>query len=308
MMRTSKLSLRRAVARRLLAGAAAIVAAMAALPAWAANPPFAIVGPTEWDLPIVPSANVFIQTFYAQNSDVAYGRDGKQIAGPETHTFAGLSRWAHLFSFKSLPHVGFFWEYLQPEVDLQPSGNSNSVTGLGDPLFDFAAYVKPTSSFTIGYQNILSVPIGNNNLSNHAWIEFPTMIFDWHPSGPHWYDRFGDDGTAGAGIFSTIHDTNCAGVGQDCNVGDTYFLQDSVRYQLTSWFAPFVDDIYQGQSSGRTTVTHSRIFGNYENDIGGGAKFNFTANRWLALWYLTSTGGNNTVKTKAIYLRFVNIF
>ena len=45
-----------------------------------------------------------------------------------------------------------------------------------------------------------------------------------------------------------------------------------------------------------------------EVENGVGAKFNFTPNRWLAVWYLTSTGGNNTVKRKAIYLRFVNVF
>ncbi len=307
-MRTHPLSSRHPIVRTSLRAAAGIALAIAALPASAANPPFAIVGPTEWNLPIVPSANVFIQSFYVQNSDVAYNRNAREVAGPDAHAYVGLSRWAHLFSFKALPKVGFFWEYLQPEVDVQPSGNSNSVTGMGDPLFDFAAYIRPTDSFTIGYQNLLSVPIGNNTLSNHAWIEYPTVIFDWHPSGSHWFDKFGDDGTVGAGISSTVRNTACAGVGEDCNVGDTYFVQDSIRYQVTSWFAPFVDDIYQGQSSGHTEVTHTRIFGNFENDIGGGAKFNFTPKRWLAVWYLTSTAGNNTVKTKSIYFRFVNIF
>ncbi len=115
-MRTKPLLSRYRVLVAPLAALSMIAATVVATPALAANPPIAIVGPAEWDLPTVPSANVFMQTGVFQDSTNTYNASGQEVSTASSQTYEGISRWAHLFSFKSTPNTGFFWEYLQPEV------------------------------------------------------------------------------------------------------------------------------------------------------------------------------------------------
>ena len=48
--------------------------------------------------------------------------------------------------------------------------------------------------------------------------------------------------------------------------------------------------------------------GCHESVVGAGLKFNWSANRWLTAWYSAGVSGANTVRTNALYLRFVNVF
>lgn len=295
-----------------LAVAAAVTALGAAYApaALAANPTFAIVEPSEWDLPIVPSANVFIQTGIAQTNGSVYDGAGKSQDTQGSHLYAGVTRFAHLFSFKSLPKVGFFWEILQPEIDLeQPSSLGGSVTGLGDPLFDIAAYVKPTPNSTVGIQNLLSVPVGSNTLSNHFWEYLPDLIGDYN------IGKFGFDGTLGAGIASSKHSN-----GADTDIGNTYYAEFTTLYHATNWVAPFLAFNYQVNEPSHDAATGAQapgaapVFscanagGCHEDVLGGGVKINFTPTRWLSVWYDSGISGQNTVQTNAVYFRFVNIF
>jgi hypothetical protein len=275
-----------------------IAATVVATPALAANPPIAIVGPAEWDLPTVPSANVFMQTGVFQDSTNTYNASGQEVSTASSQTYEGISRWAHLFSFKSTPNTGFFWEYLQPEVYVQLP-NNQSASGLGDPMFDFGVYRNPTKSLTIGVQQILSIPIGQQQVTNHAWIYLPSIILDWHPTSGA-AKNFALDGTFGAGVFSGLRGVTGAAAGHA--PGALYYAETSVRYQMNSWLAPFVQNVYQTESS--TNFFQS----NHEDDIGAGLKINFTGARWLSIWYLTGASGANTGKTNALYFRFVNIF
>lgn len=269
----------------------------------ASLPPFAIVGPAEWDLPIVPSANVFIQTGIYQTNGSAYDSSGNGIKGPGGHDIHGISRFAHLFSFKALPKVGFFWEYLQPEINNQLP-NGTSTTGLGDPLLDGTVYFKPTKNSTLGFQNLLSVPIGSNATSNHAWIEIPTIIADYK------IGKLGFDGTLAAGIFSAARQANpvCGASKCSLSLGNFYSIQTSMRYQVLPWLAPFITNIYQIQEPGSVDATDAYIAGSHEDNFGGGVKINFTPGRWLDVWYYKALDGQNTTKENAIYFRFVNIF
>lgn len=121
--------------------------------AFAANPTFGIIGPVEWDLPIVPSANVFLQTGVIQSNNRVYTANGSTAKIPQSHLYEGISRFAHLFSFNSLPNVGFVWEVLVPEVRVEGSGTG--VSGIGDPLFDVAAYVRPFPNWLVGCESQL---------------------------------------------------------------------------------------------------------------------------------------------------------
>lgn len=273
----------------------------------AANPTFAIVAPSEWKLPIVPHANVFMQTAFVQQNGRFWNGEGNKedIAG--SHLYVGITRFAQLFSFKSLPNVGFFWEILVPEIRLQGSGLG--VSGLGDPLLDFSIYVKPTDNSTVGFQNLLSVPFGDQNLSNHFWEYLPD--FFWDVNIRNWEL----DGTVGAGFASDKHVN-----GKNVDIGNTYYGQFSVMYNINDSFAPFVNFNYQYVEEGTFIDTGATAPGEapvfkcvnpgscHEDVVGGGMKFTFAATRWISIWYARGISGENTTRTNAVYLRFVNIF
>ena len=272
----------------------------------AANPTFSIVAPSEWDLPIAPSANVIMQTGIFQQNGSAYDQSGNRADIPGTHTIAGITRFAHLFSFDAMPNVGFFWEVLVPELNV--SGHGNSVSGLGDPLFDFAFYTKPVKGLTIGMQNIVSIPVGNNELSNHYWEYLPSLIVDYNV-GP-----WEADGTFGAGFAS---DRNSGGT--TTSIGNTYYGQGSLSYHINDRVQPFVNYNYQVNRSSHNQTTNELAPGSapvfscidaggcHESDAGIGVKVNFSANMWLSTWYSAGVSGSNTVRTNALYLRFVDI-
>ncbi|HEX7348264.1 MAG TPA: hypothetical protein VF264_01265 [Rhodanobacteraceae bacterium] len=273
----------------------------------ASNPTYAIVGPSEWNLPIVPSANVIMQTGIGQVSGSLYDANGNRQGIPSTHLIAGITRFAHLFSLKSMPNTGFFWEVLLPEISVY--GHGNSVSGLGDPLLDFTAYWKPTPQSTVGFQNIVSTTFGSNELSNHFWEYMPSFIGDVN------IQKWELDGTLGMGFAS---DRNVNGTTTD--IGNMYFAQGSVLFHATESIAPFVNFNYQkneashDQATGALMPGAAPVFacagpgGCHESDLGAGLKFNWGASRWLSVWYTAGIDGQNTVRTNALYLRFVNIF
>lgn len=298
---------RRCTLRRTSLALASIAALGLSASAFASNPTYAIVGPSEWDLPIVPSANVIMQTGIGQISGSLYDENGNRQNIPTTHLIAGITRFAHLFSLKALPNTGFFWEVLVPEISVY--GHGNSVSGLGDPLLDFTAYWKPTPQSTIGFQNIVSTTFGSNDLSNHFWEYMPSLIGDVN------IQQWELDGTLGMGFASN---RNVDGTTTD--IGNMYFAQGSVLFHATASIAPFVNFNYQkneastDEATGATMPGAAPVFacagpgGCHETDVGAGLKFNWGASRWLSVWYTAGVDGQNTVRTNALYLRFVNIF
>lgn len=287
-----------------LAGLAALGLSQAA---FAGNPTYEIVGPSEWNLPIVPSANVFIQTGIGQVSGNVWDDGGNRQNIPTTHLIAGITRFAHLFSLKAFPNTGFFWEVLVPTISV--SGHGNSVSGIGDPLLDFTAYWKPTPQSLIGFQNIVSTTFGNSDLSGHFWEYMPSLIGDLN------IDKWELDGTLGMGVAS---DRNVNGT--QTEIGNMYFGEFAVLYHATESIAPFVNFNYQKNDSSTDKATGAEMPGAapvfacaapggcHESVVGAGLKFNWGANRWLSAWYTAGVSGANTVRTNALYLRFVNIF
>ncbi|TAN06860.1 MAG: transporter [Rhodanobacteraceae bacterium] len=274
---------------------------------FASNPTYAIVGPSEWNLPIVPSANVIMQTGIGQVSGEVYDSRGNRGSIPSTHLIAGITRFAHLFSFKALPNTGFFWEVLVPEISVY--GQGNSVSGLGDPLLDFTVYWKPSAQSTLGFQSIVSTTFGSNELSNHFWEYMPSLIGNVN------IGKWELDGTLGGGIASDRH---VAGTVTD--IGNMYFGEGSVAYHVNDSIAPFVNFNYQRDQASHDTTTGATLPGAapvfacagpggcHESVAGGGVKFNWGGKRWLSVWYAAGVDGENTVRTNALYLRFVNIF
>jgi hypothetical protein len=295
-----------------VAAACVALAAYAYVPsASAATPLISLVGPDEWNLPIVPSANLFLQSAFTQDSTEFYDPSHNShrlsaIDVPGFHVDAGVSRFAHLFSFDSLPGVGFGIEYLQPYADIQSPGQST--TGLGDPLFELGAYFKPMPNFTLGYLNLPTIPVGSNELSTHAWTDTSAIIWNYHVAG------FGFNGTFSYSMASMQHEN-----GRDTRIGNSYGGQVTALYQVNRWVAPLVGyvDIHTGTAHdaasgasvpGEGPLLYSCLLpgGCTEHLVGGGLDFHFPWKNHLSLWYYTGIDSSNVIKTNALYLFYTH--
>jgi hypothetical protein len=275
--------------------------------ALAADPLISLIGPDEWHLPIVQSKNLFLQSGLAQSSSSLYDPSGNSHDFPGFRTYAGVTRFAHLFSFESLPDIGFGVEYLQPVLDVQLPGHS--ITGLADPLFELGAYIKPAPGLTLGYINVPSIPVGSNELSSHFWSDTNLIIGNYH------IGKFGFNGTLSYGVSSTQH----AG-GQDTDIGDSYGAEMTALYEVTDWVAPFVGFVYHKNDASHLAINGAEAPGQgplyscagpggcHESLLGGGLNFHFTRTKSLGVWYYTGVGGSNVIKTNAAYLLYTQPF
>ncbi|HEX4585021.1 MAG TPA: hypothetical protein VH183_09340 [Burkholderiaceae bacterium] len=301
------------IAKKALLAAAAFagLAASACAPvALAATPLISLIGPDEWHLPIVESKNLFLQSGLDQINSSFYDANGNShdhLPIASFRTYAGVTRFAHLFSFESLPGVGFGVEYLQPYLSVQLPGQS--ITGLADPLFEIGAYYKPAPNLTLGYINVPSVPLGSNELSKHFWSDTSLFIGNYH------IGKFGFNGTLAYGVASTQHQA-----GQDTDIGDTYGAEMTALYEVTDWVAPFVGFVYHKNEASHASNTGVEAPGQgplyscfgpggcHESLLGGGFNFHFTRTKSLGVWYYTGVGGSNVIKTNAAYLFYTQPF
>lgn len=267
--------------------------------AHASNPLLGIIEGENWDLPVVPSASVFIQSGMIQQNQRYYDAAGYTTRNPTGGTSViGLTRFVHIWSFKSMPSVGFLIEVFQPEESL-PIGHGNTVSGLGDPFVHMLVYKNFfNNSLTLGVGNILSIPVGSNEVSSHAWLNAPNIVADYKVG------KWGVDGTVAVGFLSKVS-SGCTPQYGCAEPGDIYTGNVSVRYEVTPWFVPFVGYAVQTEDRGQFTNDASlQVPGNRENDVGAGARFKMGRLRWFSIWYYRSMGGSNTTKTNAIYLKF----
>lgn len=289
----------------------ALIACAHAPPASAATPLISLVGPDEWDLPIVKSANLFLQSAFAQDSSEFYdpNRNSHRLSAlgvPGFHVYGGVTRFAHLFSFDSLPQVGFGIEYLQPWLDVQTPGQST--TGLGDPLFELGAYFKPLPNLTLGYLNLPTIPAGSDELSSHFWSDTSAFIWNYHIA------HFGFNGTLAYSKASIQHEG-----GKDTRIGDSYGAEVTALYQLNRWVAPLVGfvanhtggahDAASGASEpGLGPLLYGCVLpgGCTEKLVGGGVDFRIPSKHHWSIWYYSAIDGSNVIKTNALYLFYTH--
>ncbi len=255
-----------------------------------ANPVVEIIDGASWDLPIGETANIFLQRGWYQSSGTRYNANGSAISGPSTTEYIGLPN-------DALPKVEFYWEVFQPAVNVEPPDHAKSVSGLGDPLINLSAYVRPIPNLLLGLETLTSIPVGNSNLTNHRFENYPHIIADYK------LGKLGFDGTFGTGIFSTQHN----GI-NSVKSGNLYFAETALRYRLNPTFEPFITNTYQTQNSGTALLNNAYIPRNHQDDFGGGTKINFSHKRWISFWYYRTIDGKNIGETNAVYFRIVNIF
>lgn len=265
-----------------------------------AVPPIEIVGPNEWQLPYFTTpTNIIMQTGIYQTNNRSYDDNGNSVKGPGGTTVEGITRFAHAWATDN-DNLGMFWEALVPEVwSSQPDGND--VSGIGDPIFDYTIYKKPTKDSLIGFQNLVSIPVGTSEVSNHAWIEMPGLIANYGVG------KWDFNGTFGAGFFSSATSPGCGLANCGLDLGNIYYADVSAGYYVAPRVELALMDTWQISEPGHVRATGAYIPGSYVNDVAPTIRINFRPTTWLSLWYYKSTSGRGTTKTNALMFRFVDI-
>lgn len=301
-----KRSTRVRVASVLFGGLAALAVTQPALSA--APPTFSIITPSEFNLPIPEPGNginFFFQNVVFLDDSERYNKDGEKVDNPGGEsTLLTVTRFGRLFSFESIPNVGFYWEVLLPYVnvntDLPADSNPKtdkevSISGLVDPLVALTVYTRPTPNFLIGFENFVSAPIGDISLCN-CYTYRPNIIFDYT------IGRFGIDGLAGF-TFRTENQRTGA------DPGTSYYVDLRFRYQVTDWFIPAISYDYR-KTTGRTDGSGESKPDSYEHIVGAGVQviFNESGTMFGSLGYRVGVDGKNTVRTQGTYARFVYLW
>lgn len=289
---------RKQIARYALGGLIALCAvSVRPAPAYASDITFAVIGPHEYALPVnFKPFNVFVQYGEFNSDGSMYDNSGNEVKGPGTHTWIGLSKYVHFWTFQSLPNVGFAYEVIEPEVRIE--GNGISVSGLADPLTGPAVWIKPSPNSTLGFQSFLQIPVGNSEVTNDYWANYSSVFWDWQ------LGKFNFDGDLGGVFRSNQRKTGLP----DRSMGTTVHMNARFAYQLTPLLEPFaaLDWMDKGADQiGGIDVPGSDV---QETALGGGIMFHFAPKISLTLRYSHGVEGKNTNVTDAGYLKFVYLF
>lgn len=296
---------------RLIAGIAGVMGILAfGQTAMATPPTFSIIGPQEFALPIPEAGNgidFFFQNTVFDSDDEAFDANGDDVDTGLDDSILSITRFGRVFSIEALPNVGWYWEYLQPAVNVTTEDNF-STTGLGDPMVALAAFIKPIENSTLGFELFMSLPIGDNDLSSDSYGFFPGIFFDYI-----WGD-FGVDGTIGGGFF-----TDAKTAGNRIDQGDQFYADLRLRYSVGDWLKPFIG--YDYDSTGTSSISGSadpenNPIGTVVADSGDvhiaqiGTLIYLNKNQlsWVNVHYGYGFAGENRNKTNALYTKLVFLF
>lgn len=254
----------------------------------------AVIGPHEYALPVnYDSFNVFVQ--YAFWNDNSKG-DGT-VADADSNTFVGLSKYVRFFTLDALPNVGLAYEVIQPSVHVNDADGDTSVTGLGDTITGPAAWFKPSENSTIGIQSFLQVPIGDDELSNHAWGNLTSIFWDWQ------IDKVDICGNAGFIAF-----TNSRNAGVEKDIGTTYHANLRLGYRASQMLEPFFAVDWETQDSGKNKTTGAKIDSNNETALGLGLMVHFSPTISMTARYTKAVDAKNVTETDGVYFKFAYVW
>lgn len=263
----------------------------------------AVIGPHEYALPVnYESFNVFVQ--YAFWNDDSNG-SGTAPDGLDQDTFVGLTKYVRFFTLDALPNIGLAYEVIQPEVHV--SGTDYSVTALGDTITGPAAWFKPSENSTIGIQSFLQVPVGDDEVSNHAWGNLTSIFWDWQ------LGKLNIGGNAGFIAFSDSKKN-----GYKIENGTTYHANLRLGYRVSKMFEPFLAWDYNTKDSGKYKTDNndddgvdlkgSTVASSDEMAVGAGLMVHFSPNISMTARYTRAIDSRNVIKTDGVYFKFAYVW
>ncbi len=254
----------------------------------------AVIGPHEYALPVnYESFNVFVQYgFWNDNSE----GDGI-VADSDSDSFVGLTKYVRFFTLDALPNVGLAYEVIQPSVYVVDNDTDDSTTGLGDTITGPAAWFKPSETSTIGIQSFMQVPIGDDELSNHAWGNLTSIFFDWQ------INKVNIDGNVGLVAF-----TNSRNNGVEKEIGTTYHANLRLGYRASNMLEPFFAWDWERQNSGKNKTTGVTIASNDEMALGAGLMVHFSPTISMTARYTKAVDAHNVTETDGVYFKFAYVW
>lgn len=269
--------------------------------AYASDITFAVIGPHEYDLPVdfEKPFNVFVQYGDGNAAGSYYNGQGARCPGMGSHTWAGMSKYVHFWSMKSIPHVGFAYEVIQTESYRLADGTNFG--GLGPVISGPAVWFKPNAHSTFGIQTFMETPSATRAVLNpQYWSNLSSFMFDYE------WKHFSFDGDLGAVVGSTLHQK-----GQHSYHPGTAF-HSNLRF---SWKAsralePFfaldwqnVAGLYDNTMAHYVANTSSR-----EVALGVGVMWNITPTLNITTRYSHSVEGRNVPESNAYYFKLVYLW
>jgi hypothetical protein len=250
---------------------------------------FDVIGPREYDLPVgYQPFNVFVQYSYIQNHDKAWDAFGDKVDGSGAQQIVGMSKYVHFWTPNFSNKVGLAWEVIQPEIavrDRDSSTPDGSVSGFGDTITGFAAWIKPTSNSTFGIQSFVQVPIGDRSVSDTNWKNLTSFLWDVRlPYNLGW--------TADAGwVWQGEKDNGLT-------PGTTFHTNQRFGWQIAGWIEPFLALDYEH------TEAFDGIPASWALDGGVGVMVNTYQGQSLTLRYSRGLDGENHSFTDSWNLKY----
>lgn len=261
------------------------------------NITFAVIAPHEYELPVnYDDFSVFVQYNQINSSSKFYNNNGNLVDNPggRQNMYVGLSKYVYFTTFDALPGVGWAFEAIVPEVRIDLK-NANNPSGVGDPIFGFATWIKPTPNSTLGVQSFLQPPIGSREVTNNYWNNLSSVLFDIQ------FEKISFVGDVG-GVFAFSEEKRLGSF----RPGDSFHTNLRWGYKFDDKSIPFEPYVaFDFQSDGTDRFAGSRVANSAGRDLslGGGVVWKINDQYSIAAHYSRSVDGRNVVPTNAVYFR-----
>lgn len=266
--------------------------------AQANNITFAVIAPHEYELPVnYDDFSVFVQYNQFNSTNKFYNDNGKLVDAPggRQNLYVGLSKYVYFTTFDAMPNVGWAFEAIVPEVHVGLK-NANNLNGVGDPIFGFATWIKPTANSTLGVQSFMQVPIGMKEVTNNYWNNLSSVLFDIQ------WEKISFVGDVGVVIPFAEEKSKLASF----KPGDSFHTNLRWGYKFddkTIPLEPFFALDYQANRTSRFAGANVPGTKGHDLSIGGGVLWKIDDQFSFAVHYSHSIDGRNVAPTNAVYFR-----
>ncbi|MUG89629.1 transporter [Bombella sp. ESL0385] len=266
----------------------------------AADITFAVIGPHEYDLPVdFKPFNVFVQYGDGNAATFHYDGQGARHSGQGAHTWSGMSKYVHFWTFKSIPKIGFAYEVIQTES--YQLANGTNFGGLGPTISGPAVWFKPNAHSTFGIQTFMQTPSATRDrLNPNYWSNLSSFMFDYE------WKHFGFDGDLGAVVASTLHNK-----GQHSyHPGTAFHSNLRFSWKASPHWEPFFGLDWQNNAGLRDNTLRHYVANTSSREValGVGLMWNINSAWNITARYSHSVEGRNIAETNAYYLKLAYLF
>lgn len=254
--------------------------------------PNSVIVPHEYQFPPVPAipsegiTGVLSYNLYRDEGKAWDGESGVRSL------FATVNKFFHFFSIEGIDNVGFALQMLPGFARVQTKENQ-TINGFLDLPVGVMVYTKPTSNWTTGMEYWLTLPIGDNDVSNHSWdhqLAFLTNYF---------YKNFTFDGSVGVKLRGDSRHH-----GERTDNGDMLYANTVFGYSVAKFIEPYVKLDYFSAGSGKNETTGETVGSRYELQGSIGNYFKITDKFQFTVHYTKGLTGKNCTKTNGAELNF----